>query len=118
MTFKFGYWRGYADGTNASRELHRGEWERTLACVREELADVRRDRDQQMQRADAAADLLLQHLGTRAISLAGQQAENDSMERKVKAVKAVNMLPDMTEDLPYGHPAGTYKDEKEASLFG
>jgi len=40
------------------------------------------------------------------------------MERKVKAVKAVNMLPDMTEDLPYGHPAGTYKDEKEASLFG
>lgn len=117
FNWKWGYWRGYADGAAASRDKADVEWERTIACVREELSDVRRDRDLQMARADAAADLLLQHLGTRAISLAGQQQEAAAFERKLTNVKTITQLPDPLEDIPYGDPRGTYKDEKEASLF-
>jgi len=118
FNLKWGYWRGYADGVAVSRHKADDEWERTLAVLREEMSEVRRDRDLQMARADAAADLLLQHLGTRAISLAGQQQEVAAFERKVKNVQTITALPDPTEEIPYGHPNGTYKDEKEASLFG
>jgi len=115
---KWGYYRGYADGLAVSHRKADDDWERTLAVLREELCEVRRDRDLQMARADAAADLLLQHLGTRAISLAGAQQEQAAFERKVKNVQTITALPDPTEEIPYGHPNGTYKDEKEASLFG
>jgi len=118
FNLKWGYYRGYADGITISRQEVLAEWERSIAVLREELQDVRRDRDLQMARADAAADLLLQHLGTRAISLAGQQQEVAAFERKVKNVQTITALPDPTEEIPYGHPNGTYKDEKEASLFG
>lgn len=70
-----------------------------------------------MQRADAAADLLLQHLGTRAISLAGKQEEVVREERHVRAVQTLSALPDTTEDLPIGHPNGIFKTRADASLF-
>lgn len=111
---RFSYAQGYKDG-QASGER---QFERILAILREELADVRRDRDEQMRRADAAADLLLQHLGARAISLAGAQAEQQQVENKIKTVSALSMIPDPLDELPYDHPLSTYKSAKEASLVG
>lgn len=70
-----------------------------------------------MQRADAAADLLLTHLGTRAISLAGKQEEVERVERHVRTTQALTALPDPFEELPYGDPRGLYKSKAEASLF-
>ncbi len=71
-----------------------------------------------MQRADNGADLLLQHLGARAISLAGRQDEAETLERKVRAVSTLSQLGDPTEELPFGDPRGLYKSAKEASLSG
>ena len=78
---------------------------------------MRRDRDLQMQRADTAADLLLAHLGAKAISLVGQQEEAASRARQIAAVQTLSNLPDPTEDLPYNDPRGTYRSARDASLF-
>lgn len=112
-----GYAHGYADGYEKGRSHVLQDFERVLAVCREELSDVRRDRDLQMQRADAAADLLLHHLGAKSISLAGQQEEAASRERQLAAVRTLSNLPDPTEDLPYNDPRGTYRSAHEASLF-
>lgn len=93
------------------------EYERILAILREEISDLRAERDRQLARADAAADLLLQHIGSRAISLAGKQEEVARSERHVRAVQTLSALPDATEDLPLGHPNGRFKNAAEASLF-
>jgi hypothetical protein len=112
-----GYSRGYADGIEKGRVQILQDFERVLAVCREELSDVRRDRDLQMQRADAAADLLLHHLGAKAISLVGQQEEAASRARQLAAVRTLSNLPDPTEDLPYNDPRGTYRSARDASLF-
>jgi len=112
-----GYARGYADGIEKGRVQILQDFERVLAVCREELSDVRRDRDLQMQRADAAADLLLHHLGAKAISLVGQQEEAASRARQLAAVRTLSNLPDPTEDLPYNDPRGTYRSARDASLF-
>lgn len=112
-----GYWKGYADGLQSLRAESTTDFERTLAILREELIDIRRDRDEQMARADAAADLLLQHLGTRAISLAGRREEQVNFERQLTNTKVINSITDPTDELPYGHPAATFKSASEASLF-
>lgn len=109
---------GYAKGYEAGRVSSFQEFERVLAILREENADLRRDRDLQISRADAAADLLLQHIGARAISLAGKQEESERSERQVKAVSALASIPDPTDDLPLGHPRGLYRNAAEASLAG
>lgn len=93
------------------------EYERILAILREEVADLRAERDRQLSRADAAADLLLQHIGSRAISLAGKQEEVARSERHVRAVQTLASIPDPTEDLPLGHPSGRFASASEASLF-
>lgn len=110
---RIGYAKGYQDGELYSVQ----QFERILAICREEMADLRRDRDAQLQRADAACDLLLQHLGTRAISLAGKHEEVARDERHTRAVQTLASLPDPTEDLPYGDPRGTFANAKAASLF-
>lgn len=109
--------KGYVDGFQEGRVQALQEFERVLAVCREEMADLRRDRDLQMQRADAAADLLLQHLGTRAISLAGKQEEVAKQERHARNVGVLSHVVDPTEELPYGHPLSTFKSAKDASLF-
>ena len=110
---KWGYANGFQDGRLCSLQ----EFERVLAVLREEMADLRRDRDNQMSRADAAADLLLQHLGTRAISLAGKTEEIERTERHRKSVEALVQLGDPTEELPLGDPRGSYRSAKDASIF-
>jgi hypothetical protein len=112
-----GYGQGYADGIEKGRIQVLQDFERVLAVCREELSDVRRDRDLQMQRADTAADLLLHHLGAKAISLVGQQEEAASRARQLAAVQTLANLPDPTEDLPYSDPRGTYRSARDASLF-
>lgn len=118
---KWGYNRGYAEGLlqglDRGRTEANADFERLLAVLREEMSDLRRDRDCQLSRADAAADLLLQHLGARAISLAGQQEEAAATERKIRGISTLAQLGDPTEDLPLGDPRGTFKTAKEASLF-
>lgn len=114
---KVGYWHGYKDGYAEGRIQALQEFERVLALRDEEMSDLRRDRDNQMQRADAAADLLLQHIGARAISLAGKHEEVAREERKVRAVQTLAALPDPTDDLPYGDPRGTFASAADASLF-
>lgn len=107
----------YADGLLEGQTHARQEFERTLAVLREELADMRRERNQQAARADAACDLLLQHLGTRAISLAGKQEEQERADRNLRTVSTLTALPDPTEELPFGDPRGSYQSAREASLF-
>lgn len=110
---KVGYANGYIAG-----ELHAvQDFERVLAVLREELADARRDRDAQSSRADAAVDLLLGHLGTKAISLAGQRVEAERTERQIKMTENLSFITDPTEELPYNHPHASFKNAKEASLF-
>lgn len=93
------------------------EYERILAILREEISDLRRDRDSQLSRADSAADLLLQHLGMRAISLAGKAEEVERTERHARAVQTLSALPDPTEELPLGHPNGMFKSAADAAIF-
>lgn len=112
-----GYSCGYREGLIEGRVQVLQDFERVLAVCREELSDVRRDRDLQMQRADTAADLLLHHLGAKAISLVGQQEEAASRARQIAAVQTLANLPDPTEDLPYNDPRGTYRSARDASLF-
>lgn len=114
---KVGYWHGYKDGYAEGRLHSLQEFERVLALRDEALSDMQRDRDNQMQRADAAADLLLQHIGARAISLAGKQEEQARAERHIKQTQLLAALPDPTEDLPYGDPRGTFASAKDATLF-
>lgn len=94
-------------------------FERTLAVMREEMAELRQAKADADRRADAAADLLLQHLGARAISVAGAQAEAAREERATRAHTALLATPDPTEDLPLDDPRGEYYGrEAEASLLG
>lgn len=110
------FWKGYNDGYQAGRLHTISEYERVLEVLREEVVDLRRERDGQSHRADAACDLLLGHLGARAISLAGEVREVERQERHVKAVQQLSALPDPTGELPYGHPNGLYKDERSARV--
>ncbi len=107
----------YADGLLEGQAFARQEFERILAVLREELTDMRRERNQQAGRADAACDLLLQHLGTRAISLAGKREETERTERQLRVVSTLASIPDPTEELPFGDPRGEYADPSGASLF-
>jgi len=108
---------GYASGFEAGYAKAVEAFERALALTREDLADARQEREKQQARADAAADLLLQHMGLRAITLAGKQDEVERAERSVRTTQALASIPDPTEELPFGHPNGTFKTPREASLF-
>lgn len=112
---KLGYWKGFTDGEREGYLRGVQEFERVLAVLREELADTRADRGAQSHRADAACDLLLGHLGARAISLAGEQREAERADRHVKAVQTLTMMPDPTDELPMGHPMGIFKSDAEAA---
>lgn len=107
----------YADGLLDGADRESARFERVLAVLREELADARADRDKQLVRGDAACDLLLQHLGARAISLVGQAQEERRAERNARAVRTFSALPDPTDELPYGHPDGLYASERDANRF-
>lgn len=107
------YERGFKDGQLQAVQ----QFERVVALLREELSDARRLADTQSARADAAVDLLLGHLGARAISIAGQQVEEKRAERSLETVKTLTSVADVDEDLPYGDPRGRYASIKEAALF-
>jgi len=110
------FWKGYKHGYDDGRVQALQEFERILAVLREELADSRADAAKQSHRADAACDLLLGHLGARAISLAGETRETERADRHVNAVKQLASLPDPTEELPIGHPFGLYQSEADARI--
>lgn len=110
------YWRGYAKGMEEGRVQALHEFERLLAVCREEMADLRRTVAEQSHRADSAVDLLLGHLGARAISTAGQQAEAERSERHIRSVEALTSLPDPDAELPYGDPRGRYSSLTEAKI--
>lgn len=112
---KVGYTNGYLRGLADGRTQALQEFERVLAILREELADARTLAHEHAARADAACDLLLGHLGARAISSVGIQREVDAQERQVKTVKGLLAMPDPTEDLPYDHPDARYKSDAEAA---
>lgn len=106
------YERGFKDGNLAAVQ----NYERVVGILREELSDARRLADNQAARADAAVDLLLGHLGARAISLAGQQHEAEQVERRVRSVEALTKIPDIDAELPIGDPRGRYQSLAEAKL--
>lgn len=110
------FWKGYNNGYQEGRLQTIQEYERILALLREECSDLRRERDGQSHRADAACDLLLGHLGARAISLAGEVREVERQDRHISAVKQLTAMPDPTDELPYGHPSGRYKSEADARV--
>lgn len=107
------YERGFKDGQLQTVQ----NYERVVGILREELSDARRLADEQSSRADAAVDLLLGHLGTRAISLAGQQHEDKRAERNLETVKTLTAIPDFDEELPYDHPNARFKSHRDAALF-
>lgn len=113
---RVGYWKGHRDGYEAGRVQALHEFERVLAVLREELADSRAAAADQSHRADGAVDLLLGHLGAKAISLAGQKVEAERAERHIRSVQTITTMPDPTDELPYGHPNSLYKSEKEARV--
>jgi len=113
---KVGYYNGYAKGLQDGRAYALQDFERVLAVLREELGDARADAANQAHRADAAVDLLLGHLGERAISIAGEVRETERSERHIKAVQQLSTMPDPTDELPYGHPLGRFTSEREAAL--
>lgn len=118
---KIGYWNGFSKGVEhgvefAASEL-RKNFERSIALLQEELADLRQERNAQQARADAACDLLLGHLGARAISLAGKQEEVERHERMDRGVRTLTTMIDPTEELPIGDPRGLFKSASEAGLF-
>jgi len=110
------YWKGHQDGYEKGRLQTISEYERVLEVLREEVVDLRRERDAQSHRADAAVDLLLGHLGERAISLAGEVREVERQERHIKSVQQLTALPDPTAELPYGDPRGLYPSERAARV--
>lgn len=113
---KVGYYNGFKNGYQEGRVQALQEFERILAVLREEIVDLRADAAGQSHRADAACDLLLGHLGARAISLAGAQAEVDRAERHVRSVQGLVNMSDPTEDLPIGHPLGQFATDREAAI--
>lgn len=109
--------KGYADGLLEGRELALQDSERHLSILREELKRVLVQRDEQAIRADNAADLLLQHIGLRSISLAGIKQESERRDQHINAVTRLATLPDPTEDLPLNDPRGTFfGKENEARI--
>lgn len=97
-----GYIRGRADGADAA--------ERTIALLQEQLADARADARHQSERADAACDLLLRHLGARAISAAGRESEVAEVRAVSRVAKAMNEDP--LEDRPVG-PGTAYQSAED-----
>lgn len=81
------------------------------------MADLRRDRDAQLARADAAVDLLLGHLGTRAITPEGRAATETHIEHRLQTVERLTRQTDPEVELPYGDPEGRYASPAEASFF-
>jgi hypothetical protein len=120
---KLGYWNGYSAGMVHGRDLGtsgietvREHYERALAILREEILNLKEDRNNQAARADAACDLLLQHLGARAISRLGVENECKQVENTRRFVSQVEMDP--TEDLPLGTPGSLYRDANGANIAG
>ena len=97
-----------------AREDVRGEYERVLAILREELATKERQLAEQMERADLAADRLLAIYGARAISRPGLADYSAQVRSEANLSAAVNQ--DMFEDLPFTDPRGTYKSLEDAEL--
>lgn len=106
------YEQGFKDGHLAAVQ----NYERVVALLREELSDARQLAQAQAHRADSACDLLLGHLGVRAISLAGQQAEAERTEQHIRNVEAITALPDIDQEFPIGDPRGRYQSLAEAKL--
>lgn len=108
---KFGFLKGYLAGETAATS----RFERLNTLLTEQLVDARFSEKQQRERADRAVDLLVKHMGLPEISASAQA------ERLVRASAnvhdAVPSLPlDPYEDLPVGHPFGSYKTGSEAAL--
>ena len=109
---KFGYNRGHVEGFQAAADIY----ERQLAIVREELATAQFALANQTLRADAAADILLQHLGARAISNAGTQREEQSTRSTAHLFERMSLDP--TDDQPLGTPGTEYADANAARIEG
>ncbi len=109
---KIGYLKGYLEGQEAVRELY----ERQLAILREEIIDLKADRNNQAMRADAACDLLLQHLGTRAISRIG--VEEEAAAARNASRFSADLSRDPTDDLPIGTKGSLYEREEDAGIEG
>lgn len=109
---KFGYHRGYVNGYAAAIEQAKEGFERQVALLQEQLADARTLATYQSQRADAACDELLRHLGLRAISNAGLDAE-DRRVRNAMSLSAVT-ADDPLDDHPFSTPGTIYAGENGA----
>ena len=116
-------WFTYAEGLHRGIEIGKGDitmlredYERVLAILREELADVIARESHQAQRADAACDLLLTHLGARAISRLGQDAEGKRLHTMSKL--AGQFALDPTDDHPLGTPGTEFGNgHEDASIL-
>lgn len=106
----FGYWNGYSAGMLHGWDNRGNELERTVALLQEQLADARADARHQSERADAACDLLLRHLGARAISAAGRESEVAEVRAVSRVAKAMNEDP--LEDRPVG-PGTAYQSAED-----
>lgn len=108
---RFGYWNGYLAGQRAERERYERENQR----LTEQLADARRAEEQQRDRADRAIDLLVKQMGMQPIS---ESAAKESLARALANTRPARAALPLSpfEDLPIGHPDGTYMSPEEAEL--
>lgn len=111
MTWRIGYMRGYIDGQRAAS----APLERNNQMLMEQLADLRFEAKAQRERADRAVDLLVERMG-----LSGISASVVAERAAVAATPAPNpnhAFPrDPFDELPLGHPMGSYKTSEEAAL--
>lgn len=114
---KIGYSRGHADGFAAAREIY----ERQLAIVREELADLRVALADEKARTEGAVDQLLVRMGARAIAPATLGNEERRLERQERTMRELLSEGDPTADRPLGTAGSEFdqpNDPRADLLYG
>src|SRR3990172_8898939 len=109
--YKEGYQKGYDAGTEIV-EILRQE----LAELRESTATLQRRFDEQLERANVAADeLLLNQGGRRAISMASARFDDEQEQKQLATIKTAEAeASEMFRTRTYDDPEATFASEDEA----
>lgn len=108
---RIGFMRGYLEGQREATS----RLERTMQLLSEQLADLRFELRAQRERADRAVDLVVRQMGLPEIS-GSALAERAASANRTMMNTRPTIPNDPFEDMPIGHPNGSYKTQEEAAL--